>query len=66
MNAFLSKYTNQFYAHIAKHVYQITNKFLEGIFLLFLTWNFYIKLAFYAFGNEGKHILEEFWGIIKH
>lgn len=66
MNVFLSKYTNQFHAHIVKYVYQITNKFLEGIFLLFFTWRFYIKLEFYAFKNVGKQILEEFGGIIKH
>lgn len=66
MNVFLSKYTNLFYAYIVKYVYQITNKFLGGIFLLFFTWSFYIKLEFYAFENVGKQILEEFWSIIRH
>lgn len=67
MNVFLSKYTNQFYAYIVKYVYQITNKLLEGIFLLF----FYLELLHKArilciWKHEGKHILEEFWGIIRH
>lgn len=31
MNIFLSKYTNQFYAHVPKHVHEIINEVLEGI-----------------------------------
>lgn len=62
MNVFLSKYSNQFHAHIAKHVYQITNKFLEGIFLL---ENFYIKLGFYAFENLRETHFERILGYYK-